>query len=69
MNTEHKNPPFRQGTLLINQPSCLSHSSPSPLLGGELEATEEQRTKNMDFLEHEEEAPMGEMQKNHLCGL
>lgn len=63
MNPAHKNPSFRQGTHPINQPSCLSQSSLSPLLEGELEAMEEQRTKSIDFLEHEKEAPMGEMQK------
>lgn len=63
MKPVHKNPSFSHGTHLINQPSCLSRSSPSPLLGGELEATKEQRTNNMDFLEHEKEAPIAEMQK------
>lgn len=51
VNPAHKNPSFRRGTHLTNQPTCLSHSSPSPLPGGELKAVEEQA------------APMGEMQK------
>lgn len=63
MNSVHKNPTFRQGIHLTNQPSCSSHSFPSALLGGELEATEERRTKNTDFLEREKEAPTGELQK------
>lgn len=34
-----------------------------------MEAVVEQRTENMGFLEHENEAPMAEMEENHLCGL
>lgn len=56
INSVRKNPSFRQGTHFMNQPRCSSHSSPSHSLGEELEATAEQRTKNMDFLEHEKEA-------------
>lgn len=63
MNPAHKNPTFRQGINLTKQPSCSSHSFPSPSLGGALEATGERRTKNMGFLEHEKEAPTGELQK------
>lgn len=69
MNPMHRNLYFGRQTHLTNQSCCLSRSPPSPLLGGELEAVVEQRTENMGFLEHENEAPMAEMEENHLCGL
>lgn len=57
MSPVHKNPCFGSRTHLTN-----SRPSPTPLLGGELEATAKQRTENAGFLQHEKGAPMGEME-------